>query len=154
MKKHISIFLVTVIAIFAPMSIFASTTDTNNNTVPKESVKLLNPKDYNTSYDNAGTITPTSIPTKLVKKAIRVILRNKTTAVNIVEKLGGKRAAKAFEKGFSHVAPQLRQLLKWSDIPYQAVYDAVYRGMINSGASRATATKAALAIKEGLSWLI
>lgn len=154
MKKHISIFLVTVIAIFAPMSIFASTTDTNNNTVPKESVKLLNPEDYNTSYDNAGTITPTSIPTKLVKKAIRVILRNKTTAVNIVEKLGGKRAAKAFEKGFSHVAPQLRQLLKWSDIPYQAVYDAVYRGMINSGASRATATKAALAIKEGLSWLI
>lgn len=154
MKKHISLFLVTVIAIFTPMSIFASTTDTNNNTVPKESVKLLNPKDYNTSYENAGTITPTSIPTKLVKKAIRVILRNKTKAVNIVEKLGGKEAAKAFEKGFSHVSPQLRQLLKWSDIPYQAVYDAVYRGMIKSGVKRATATEAALAIKEGLSWLM
>ena len=115
---------------------------------------VLDPNDYGTSYEIEKGIETGSVGTGLIKKAIKIVLKDYKKAVPIIEKLGGKRAATAFSKHFNKVSPQLKALLKWSDIPYQAVHDAVYRGLINAGVSRSTATKAALALKEGLSWLL
>lgn len=120
----------------------------------KKQLPVLNPNDYGTNYVSKHGIETKNAGTTLVKKAIRIVLKNHEKAVPIIEKLGGKRAAKAFSKHFNKVSPQLKSLLKWSDVPYQAVHDAVYRGLINAGVSRATATKAAHALKEGLTWLL
>lgn len=75
-------------------------------------------------------------------------LKNKHKAI---EELMDKKAVKVFIKSFDRAAPQLETLLNWTDIPYQAVFDAVYRGMINAGMSNNIATKVAYAIvKEGV----
>jgi hypothetical protein len=92
--------------------------------------------------------------TKLAKTAINAMLKNKKTAVSTVETLAGKRAANAFSKHFDKIAKQVKPLLKWTDVPSQAVADAVYRGLINAGVARSTAKNAANAIKQGLSWII
>ncbi|UXS67189.1 hypothetical protein MUA19_07845 [Staphylococcus chromogenes] len=39
--------------------------------------------------------------TKVVKTAINLIINNKSKAVGVVEKVGGKKAAKAFNKAYS-----------------------------------------------------
>lgn len=77
-----------------------------------------------------------------------------SAGAEVIERVSGKTVAKNFLKHFDTVAKALEPLLEWSDIPAQAVYDAVFRGLYNAGVSRAVATNIALAIKEGLSWFI
>ena len=45
----------------------------------------------------------------------------------------------------------VEQLLSWTDIPAQAVYDAVRRVLVNAGIKEKVAVSIALAIKESLS---
>ncbi len=104
--------------------------------------------------DYATEIAPQSVGSKIVKAAIKFIIKNKSAAAKVIEKVSGKTVAKNFLKHFDKVTKALNPLLEWSEIPAQAVYDAVFRGLYNAGVSRAVATNIALAIKEGLSWFI
>lgn len=146
MKKRILSFILSLNFLLIPFSnIFASE-------------NYLNPRDYGVEYLDQNTeiikIETRSIGSKFVRKAISLILKNKKNASRVVRLLAGARYANQFEKAFETVAPQLRALLNWTDIPYQAVYDAVYRGCIASGLSKASAIKIAYAIKEGISWIL
>ena len=46
--------------------------------------------------------------TKVVKTAIKLIINNKSKAVGVVEKVGGKKAAKAFNKAYSPLVKELK----------------------------------------------
>lgn len=158
MKKILAVLLLMTMVISVPFAAFADSTGTSTDTVEctveKDDAIAL---EKNASY-NVGAAQPTAetknLGTKLIKKAIRIVLKNHKKAVPIIEELGGKQAAKAFSKHFDKVRPQLKALLDWSEIPYQAVHDAVYRGLVNAGVKKSIATKAAHALKEGLSWLL
>lgn len=161
-KRAISLLTLVSVIVAIPFTTFAASIndsyDAKEAKVERSTTEwqssTLNPRDYGTKYEAQNVVEAKSVGTKLIKKAIKIVLKNHKKAVPIIEELGGKRAAKAFSKHFNKVSPQLKALLKWSDIPYQAVHDAVYRGLINAGVSRATATKAAHALKEGISWLL
>lgn len=161
-KRAIALLTLVSVIVAIPVTTFAASIkdscDTKAAKIERSATEgqssALNPRDYGTKYETKNEIEGKSAGTKLIKKAIKIVLKNHKKAVPIIEELGGKRAAKAFSKHFNKVSPQLKSLLKWSDIPYQAVHDAVYRGLINAGVSRATATKAAHALKEGISWLL
>ncbi|WP_124068159.1 hypothetical protein [Clostridium sp. E02] len=55
---------------------------------------------------------------------------------------------------YSGIASALTPLLEWSEIPKNSVYDAVLRGVMNAGASRAVATNIVEAIKLAWEWLV
>ena len=95
-----------------------------------------------------------NLATKIIKKAIKFIIKHGDEAAKVIEKIAGKTVAKNFLKHFDKVVVALEPLLSWVEIPAQAVYDAVYRGLVNAGVSNSVATNIALAIKEGLSWFI
>ncbi|HCZ0199875.1 TPA: hypothetical protein O2H24_002454 [Staphylococcus aureus] len=59
-------------------------------------------------------------------------------------------AATIFDKGYSGIVKKLKPLLKWSEVPANAVGDAVKRGAINAGLSIGDAVKRG-AINAGLS---
>ncbi len=92
--------------------------------------------------------------TFLVKAAVKTIINNKSRVVSLVRGQMGKRAGDMLDKHYSKVVAEVKPLLQWSDIPAQAVYDAVYRGMINAGVARSTATNVALGVKTVLNWLV
>ncbi len=98
--------------------------------------------------------TPSERKFRLAKEAIEFIIKHKYQAADVIERVSGKTVAKNFLKYFDEVADALEPLLDWLDVPSQAIYDAVYRTLINSGVSSKVAANIALAIKEGLSWFI
>ena len=55
---------------------------------------------------------------------------------------------------YGTIAKALKPLLDWSEIPAQAVQDAVYRELVRSGVSSSQATNIAFHVKEALSWFI
>lgn len=93
-----------------------------------------------------------NLATKICKEAIEYIIKHPKNAEKIVEKVAGKTVAKNFAKHYSKVCSGLRPLLQWTNIPYQALYDASFRSLVNAGVSRSVASNIALAIKEGASW--
>ncbi|WP_262808188.1 hypothetical protein, partial [Clostridioides difficile] len=93
-----------------------------------------------------------NLATKICKEAIEFIIKHPNQSKNVVEKVAGKTVAKNFAKHYSKICKGLKPLLKWSEIPYQALYDATFRVLVNSGISRSVASNIALAIKEGASW--
>ncbi|RDY30308.1 hypothetical protein [Lachnotalea glycerini] len=74
--------------------------------------------------------------------------------MEVVEKVSGKTIAKKFGTHYLLVCDALEPLLELSDVPYQMVYDAVYRTLINADVSSKVAANIALAIKEGISWFV
>jgi hypothetical protein len=93
-----------------------------------------------------------NLATKICKEAIEYIIKHPKNAEKVVEKVAGKTVAKNFAKHYGKVCSGLKPLLKWSNIPYQALYDASFRALVNAGVSRSVASNIALAIKEGASW--
>lgn len=90
----------------------------------------------------------------IAKKAIKFILKHKKLSMEVVEKVSGKTIAKKFGTHYLLVCDALEPLLELSDVPYQMVYDAVYRTLINADVSSKVAANIALAIKEGISWFV
>lgn len=95
-----------------------------------------------------------SIWTKVTKVALKKAIKNKSLVVNAVKEVSGKTVANQVDKYFTTVATSISPLLEWAEIPAQSVYDAVYRGLINAGASNSVATNVALAVREVVSWMI
>ena len=171
MKKNTKLLAAIMIGVVS-LTIFTATIDGNSveakringrtNYVEKnksiEREGLLNPADYGTTYESdivsSGQYQTRAGGTWFVKKSIKVILNNKYKAANAIERIAGNRAKQEFLKSFHSVEPQLRELLRWSDIPSQAIYDAVYRGMRAAGSSNYYATKVAHGIKQAVGWLL
>lgn len=148
-NKILAVFLSGILSfsVFVPtINVYANDISINSTVettfpTPKES-------DYNSIYGERSAVT------KIVKSAIKFIIKNKKASAEVIERVAGKTVAKNFLKYFDDITDAINPLLKWSDIPAQAVYDAVLSGLLNANVSRPVATNIALAIKEGLSWFI
>ncbi|QHW38376.1 hypothetical protein GZH82_05880 [Staphylococcus ursi] len=91
--------------------------------------------------------------TKIVKTAIKLIINNKSKAVAVVEKVGGKKAANAFNKAYTPLVKELKPLLKWSEVPANAVRDAAIRAGRAAGLSESQTHTLGVTLKEAISWL-
>lgn len=126
-------------------------------TLSPMTVYAINTIEYETEYmepieesDYLVNQNPRNIFTKIAKKAIN----NKARLVNFAEKVAGKTVAKNVNKFFTPITRALKPLLKWSEIPGQAVYDAIFRAIINAGGSRSVAANVANAVREVLEWTL
>lgn len=88
------------------------------------------------------------------KKAVKKAINNKARLVNFAEKVAGKTVAKNVNKFFTPITRALKPLLKWSEIPGQAVYDAIFTAIINAGGSRSVAVNVPNAVREVLEWTL
>lgn len=126
-------------------------------TLSPMTVYAINTIEYETEYmesieesDYLVNQNSRNIFTKIAKKAIN----NKARLVNFAEKVAGKTVAKNVNKFFTPITRALKPLLKWSEIPGQAVYDAIFRAIINAGGSRSVAANVANAVREVLEWTL
>ena len=126
-------------------------------TLSPMTVYAINTIEYETEYmepieesDYLVNQNSRNIFTKIAKKAIN----NKARLVNFAEKEAGKTVAKNVNKFFTPITRALKPLLKWSEIPGQAVYDAIFKAIINAGGSRSVAANVANAVREVLEWTL
>lgn len=126
-------------------------------TLSPMTVYAINTIEYETEYmepieesDYLVNQNSRNIFTKIAKKAIN----NKARLVNFAEKVAGKTVAKNVNKFFTPITRALKPLLKWSEIPGQAVYDAIFRAIINAGGSRSVAANVANAVREVSEWTL
>lgn len=162
MKKVLSLVLTTAICMtslnFAPIKSEAATVMNSNIALVQESNSgNWNVETYTldaNTLQNGGLISQKNVVTKAVKFLIKNIIKHGKTVAKVIEKVSGKKVAKQFLKYHAGIAAELTPLLEWSDIPKQAVADAVYKGVINFGGSEAIAKNISLAIKEAWDWLI
>ncbi|MFR6591438.1 hypothetical protein [Catenibacterium sp.] len=126
-------------------------------TLSPMTVYAINTIEYETEYmepieesDYLVNQNSRNIFTKIAKKAIN----NKARLVNFAEKVAGKTVAKNVNKFFTPITRALKPLLKWSEIPGQAVYDAIFTAIINAGGSRSVAANVANAVREVLEWTL
>lgn len=126
-------------------------------TLSPMTVYAINTIEYETEYmepieesDYIVNQNSRNIFTKIAKKAIN----NKARLVDFAEKVAGKTVAKNVNKFFTPITRALKPLLKWSEIPGQAVYDAIFRAIINAGGSRSVAANVANAVREVLEWTL
>lgn len=98
-------------------------------TLSPMTIYAINTIEYETEYmepieesDYLVNQNSRNIFTKIAKKAIN----NKARLVNFAEKVAGKTVAKNVNKFFTPITRALKPLLKWSEIPGQAVYDAIF----------------------------
>lgn len=126
-------------------------------TLSPMTVYAINTIEYETEYmepieesDYLVNQNSRNIFTKIAKKAIN----NKARLVNFAEKVAGKTVAKNVNKFFTPITRALKPLFKWSEIPGQAVYDAIFRAIINAGGSRSVAANVANAVREVLEWTL
>lgn len=104
--------------------------------------------------DYSSNVQSRNVGTKIVKAAIKFIIKHKNASAEVIEKVAGKSISKKFLTHYTKICKALKPLLKWTELPSNAVYDAVFRALYNAGVSHKVATNVALAIKEGLSWFI
>lgn len=90
---------------------------------------------------------------KQQKTAIKFIINLKSDARKVIKKVGGNKTANLFDKAYSPIVKELKSLLKWSEVPAQAVGDAAYLGALNAGLSKGNAGIISTTIKEAISWL-
>ena len=126
-------------------------------TLSPMTVYAINTIEYETEYmepieesDYLVNQNSRNIFTKIAKKAVKKAINNKARLVNFAEKV----AAKNVNKFFTPITRALKPLLKWSEIPGQAVYDAIFRAIINAGGSRSVAANVANAVREVLEWTL
>lgn len=124
-------------------------------------VYAINTIEYETEYmepieesDYLVNQNSRNIFTKIAKKAVKKAINNKARLVNFAEKVAGKTVAKNVNKFFTPITRALKPLLKWSEIPGQAVYDAIFRAIINAGGSRSVAANVANAVRKVLEWTL
>ena len=125
-------------------------------TLSPMTVYAINTIEYETEYmepieesDYLVNQNSRNIFTKIAKA-----INNKARLVNFAEKVAGKTVAKNVNKFFTPITRALKPLLKWSEIPGQAVYDAIFRAIINAGGSRSVAANVANAVRKVLEWTL
>lgn len=150
MKKRLLSLCLSGLLAFSSIAVGTSTVQAEEIVATTYQVQLPMPQES----DYVDLPTTRNVGTKIVKQAIKFIVKHADDAAKIVEKVAGKTVAKNFLKYFDKIVAALNPLLEWTDVPSQAVYDAVYRALYNAGASSSVASTVALAIKEGLSWFI
>lgn len=139
--------------LFAVSAPTVSADTISNNDINTISVDVSSLSNGNSVYSDRTLQESKYGMSKLAKTAIKNILNNRSAAKSVVQKLGGKTSANAFDRHFGAISSELKPLLKWADVPSQAVYDATYRALRGS-VSNSTAVSVANALAEGISWLI
>lgn len=95
-----------------------------------------------------------SIWTKIAKATLKKAIQNRSAVINAVRSVSGKTVANQVDRYYGAIVNALKPLLEWSEIPANAVYNAIYRNVKNAGASSSVASNVALAIKEAGSWIL
>lgn len=151
LKKFLAISILSASIISSSITSFTPITAYANESIETSKYTYLEPvKESDYVVDKSER----NIFTKIAKSAIKKAIKNRTRVVSLVEKVSGKTVAKNVDKFFNPIASALTPLLEWAEIPGQAVYDAVFRAVVNAGGSRSVATNIALAIREVLEWTI
>lgn len=149
-KKHVIIsglclsLLTGSLPAFSPMTVYAQ------DMVESESCYLDPVKES----DYVQNESSRNIFTKIAKKAVEKAIKNKSRLIDFVEEVAGKTVAKNVNKYFTPITKALEPLLEWTEIPGQAVYDSIFRAIINNGGSRAVAANIANAVREVLEWTL
>lgn len=117
-------------------------------------VYAINTIEYETEYmesiEESDYLVNQNSRNIFTKKAVKKAINNKARLVDSAEKTAGKTVAKNVNNFFTPITKALKPLLKWSEIPGQAVYDAIFRAIINAGGSRSVAANVANAVREVL----
>lgn len=92
--------------------------------------------------------------TWVVKQGIKGIIRNRAAATRIISNTMGSKAGRTFNTYYYNVTAGLEPLLKWSEVPAQAAFDATLRSLMRAGVTRADATNVAQAIKIAISLFV
>lgn len=95
-----------------------------------------------------------SLQTKAVKKAIKVVLKNKNKLINLVGEWIGPEAAVSVGASLNTVIPVLRKLQTWSDLAYGTVEGQVKNALTASGMAETTASTIAYWIRIALEWVV
>lgn len=123
-------------------------------TLSPMTVYAINTIEYETEYmesiEESDYLVNQNSRNIFTKKAVKKAINNKARLVDSAEKMAGKTVAKNVNKFFTPITKALKPLLKWSEIPGQAVYDAIFRAIINAGGSRSVAANVANAVREVL----
>lgn len=111
--------------------------------IPTEGSSVLNKQAL--SESKVGT-------TKVVKTAIKLVLKNRNKLVNAVGKVAGRGAAVKVGNALNKVMPVFRKLSRWESLSYGAVQDQVASALIKSGMKSSTARTLAFWIRQALEW--
>lgn len=126
----------------------APTDDDLQGPVPEYQLPVLKESDYQ-SHGLTGRAG-----LGWIKIAVKYILKHPKQVAKTLEPYVGKRAAHTIETHFGKISKQLTPLLSWTDIPTEAVKNAVYRGLVNGGIKASTATNVANSVKTILGFLV
>ena len=167
MRKRISICIMFMLFINTSFAFSATTTSSDiPDSTEIESIgnsmlsvpSLMNNEVYSTNrdilYSTSSNNEVKNLKTKIIKQLIKVIKNHKKTAVSVVKKYGGKEASRVFSKHFSKVCKELDKLLKYEDLALSTLEHAIYRGLVNGGVKKSTATTAAHALIVGVDILL
>ncbi|MFC6202958.1 hypothetical protein ACFP1L_13880 [Lactiplantibacillus nangangensis] len=99
------------------------------------------------SDERAGT-------TKVVKAAIKFILKNKKAVLKEVEAIGGKKAKAALSKAYGAVTPKLNKLLKYESLAWGNVQSAFTSALIQVGVKASFARSVSYWVVKAAQWLV
>ena len=136
MKKRKSIVLLALILLGTTIFPNLSFASFNSDYIYEQELSI------NDEFDNANSkIQERSIPSWISKKAIKAAIKpsNQRKVVNLVGRYVGGDMAVKVGKYYDKIAEALKPLLKWAEIPAQAVEDSIYRNLYNFGVSSAEA---------------
>lgn len=91
--------------------------------------------------------------TQVVKKSIKIALKNRNKIINLVGRSIGKDAAVSVGAAFNTISPVLNKLLTWQDLAYGTVQGQITNALINSGMPATTARTVALWVRLALEWV-
>lgn len=124
----------------------------NKGLTPENISKIENMLEYVTPP--TYRIESRSLQTKAVKKAIKVVLKNKNKLINLVGEWIGPEAAVSVGASLNTVIPVLRKLQTWSDLAYGTVEGQVKNALTASGMAETTASTIAYWIRIALEWVV
>lgn len=147
MKKVIALFS-TVLICFSVLSsnLLTVSAQCNDNSAEYEYSFDLNSLE-NSDLTETQILEQKNLLTDALRIVIKNIIKHPKKIAKFIEQVSGKKVAKWFLKYHAGISASLEPLLKYSDLPKDAVVDAVYRGIINAGGSSQIASNVSLAIK-------
>lgn len=95
---------------------------------------------YGTVEQDGVTPEVRNLWTKVAKEALKFGIKHKADVLRALKGLDASpKMIKNVSKYYDDIIDELNPLLKWSEIPSQAVHDAVYRALVHDlGSSQAT----------------
>lgn len=123
-----------------------------NNLPREEAYRIIEEKLADCTEEE--TVQSRSAASKAIKKAIKLVIKNKNKLVNAVGKYIGRDAAVAVGDVIHDLTPTLRKLLKYEDMGWDTVQGVCKSALISMGMKSSTAGTVAYYVRKGLEWVV